>query len=90
LIRQPRLVLCDEPTGNFDQVSVSTVASLLLGLHGTQQEHPDRGDAQRAPGGTVPDSLRDHGWPSATHFLTRRAFASAASTGLASTAHPDE
>jgi lipoprotein-releasing system ATP-binding protein len=37
LIRQPRLVLCDEPTGNLDQVSASTVASLLLGLHGTQQ-----------------------------------------------------
>ncbi len=37
LIRQPRLVLCDEPTGNLDQASASTVASLLLDLHGKQQ-----------------------------------------------------
>ena len=33
LIRKPRLLLCDEPTGNLDQASASTVASLLLGLH---------------------------------------------------------
>ena len=33
LIRQPRLVLCDEPTGNLDQASASAVASLLLELH---------------------------------------------------------
>ena len=32
LIRQPRLLLCDEPTGNLDQTSASTVASLLLDL----------------------------------------------------------
>ena len=37
LIRQPRLVLCDEPTGNLDQASASTVASLLLDLHRLQQ-----------------------------------------------------
>lgn len=33
LIRQPRLVLCDEPTGNLDQASAGSVASLLLDLH---------------------------------------------------------
>lgn len=33
LVRKPRLVLCDEPTGNLDQASASTVASLLLDLH---------------------------------------------------------
>lgn len=33
LIRKPRLVLCDEPTGNLDQASASTVASVLLDLH---------------------------------------------------------
>ena len=33
LIRQPRLVLCDEPTGNLDQTSASAVAALLLDLH---------------------------------------------------------
>jgi lipoprotein-releasing system ATP-binding protein len=37
LIRQPRLVLCDEPTGNLDQVASTTVASLLLDLHRRQQ-----------------------------------------------------
>ena len=37
LIRRPRLMLCDEPTGNLDQASASTVASLLLDLHRQQQ-----------------------------------------------------
>jgi len=33
LVRQPRLVLCDEPTGNLDPASAASVASLLLDLH---------------------------------------------------------
>ena len=33
LIRQPRLVLCDEPTGNLDQASADAVAALLVDLH---------------------------------------------------------
>ena len=33
LIRKPRLLLCDEPTGNLDQASASTVAALLIDLH---------------------------------------------------------
>jgi lipoprotein-releasing system ATP-binding protein len=33
LIRQPLLLLCDEPTGNLDRTSADTVASLLLDLH---------------------------------------------------------
>jgi lipoprotein-releasing system ATP-binding protein len=33
LIRQPRLLLCDEPTGNLDQASAAVVAELLLSLH---------------------------------------------------------
>ena len=37
LIRRPRLLLCDEPTGNLDQASAATVASLLLDLHRDQQ-----------------------------------------------------
>ena len=37
LIRNPRLVLCDEPTGNLDQMSASSVASLLLDLHRRQR-----------------------------------------------------
>jgi len=52
LIRQPRLMLCDEPTGNLDQASASAVASLLLDLHRQQQNilivvtHSDRLAAQ--------------------------------------------
>jgi lipoprotein-releasing system ATP-binding protein len=37
LIRSPRLVLCDEPTGNLDRATAGTVASLLLDLHRRQQ-----------------------------------------------------
>jgi lipoprotein-releasing system ATP-binding protein len=37
LIRKPRLLLCDEPTGNLDQASAATVAALLLDLHRRQQ-----------------------------------------------------
>jgi lipoprotein-releasing system ATP-binding protein len=37
LIRKPRLLLCDEPTGNLDQTSAAAVASLLLDLHRRQQ-----------------------------------------------------
>ncbi|HEX6463087.1 MAG TPA: ATP-binding cassette domain-containing protein, partial [Vicinamibacterales bacterium] len=33
LIRRPRLVLCDEPTGNLDHVAAANVASILLDLH---------------------------------------------------------
>ena len=36
LIRSPRLLLCDEPTGNLDRVSAGTVASMLLDLHRRQ------------------------------------------------------
>ena len=37
LIRQPRVVLCDEPTGNLDRAAAENVASLLLDLHRRQQ-----------------------------------------------------
>ncbi len=33
LIRNPSLILCDEPTGNLDRASADAVASLLLDLH---------------------------------------------------------
>jgi lipoprotein-releasing system ATP-binding protein len=33
LIRNPRLLLCDEPTGNLDGASAEMVAGLLLNLH---------------------------------------------------------
>jgi lipoprotein-releasing system ATP-binding protein len=37
LIRHPRLLLCDEPTGNLDSTSAGNVASVLLDLHRLQQ-----------------------------------------------------
>lgn len=37
LIRNPLLLLCDEPTGNLDRASAETVAELLLDLHASRQ-----------------------------------------------------
>jgi lipoprotein-releasing system ATP-binding protein len=37
LIREPQLVLCDEPTGNLDADSADRVADLLLQLHRQQR-----------------------------------------------------
>ena len=37
LVRRPRLLLCDEPTGNLDPRTAETVAALLLDLHARQQ-----------------------------------------------------
>ena len=36
MIREPRLLLCDEPTGNLDRASADNVAELLLDLHRRQ------------------------------------------------------
>ena len=37
LIRQPRLLLCDEPTGNLDRAAADNVAEVLLDLHRQQK-----------------------------------------------------
>jgi lipoprotein-releasing system ATP-binding protein len=37
LVRQPKVLLCDEPTGNLDADSAERVADLLLTLHREQQ-----------------------------------------------------
>ena len=37
LVRSPRMLLCDEPTGNLDRASAENVAALLLDLHRRQQ-----------------------------------------------------
>ena len=37
LIRKPRLLLCDEPTGNLDHAAADNVAGILLDLHRTAE-----------------------------------------------------
>ncbi|MDO8795573.1 MAG: ABC transporter ATP-binding protein [Vicinamibacterales bacterium] len=37
LVRQPRLLLCDEPTGNLDAETALVIADLLVKLHAQQQ-----------------------------------------------------
>ena len=37
LVRRPRLLLCDEPTGNLDRTSADAVASLLFELQQKQK-----------------------------------------------------
>ena len=37
LVRAPRLLLCDEPTGNLDRAAAENVAALLLDIHGALQ-----------------------------------------------------
>jgi lipoprotein-releasing system ATP-binding protein len=36
LVRAPRMLLCDEPTGNLDRASADQIAALLLDLHHRQ------------------------------------------------------
>ena len=36
LIRAPRLLLCDEPTGNLDRAAAENVTAVLLDLHRAQ------------------------------------------------------
>ena len=37
LIRNPRMLLCDEPTGNLDHAAADNVAEILLDLHQARQ-----------------------------------------------------
>lgn len=37
LINQPRILLCDEPTGNLDAATSETIADLLFELHDVEQ-----------------------------------------------------
>ena len=37
LVRQPRLLLCDEPTGNLDRAAAENVGAVLLDLHSAQK-----------------------------------------------------
>ena len=36
LVRAPRMILCDEPTGNLDRASADQISALLLDLHHRQ------------------------------------------------------
>ena len=59
LIRQPRLLLCDEPTGNLDQASAVHGGVAAARSAPAPAEHPDRRDPQRAAGRAVPHPVRD-------------------------------
>jgi len=37
LVQSPRLLLCDEPTGNLDRAAAENIASLLIDLHRRQE-----------------------------------------------------
>jgi energy-coupling factor transporter ATP-binding protein EcfA2 len=47
LVMRPRVLLCDEPTGNLDADSASVVADLILELPPRGAERAGAGDAQR-------------------------------------------
>ena len=47
LVRGPRLLLCDEPTGNLDRVAADNVASVLLDLHRAKNTIPGGRYSQR-------------------------------------------
>ena len=70
LIRNPRLLLCDEPTGNLDRAAADSVASLLLDLHRRAERDPDRRHAQRRARVEVPDPVRARGQTASTELMT--------------------
>ncbi len=37
LVNEPRVLLCDEPTGNLDSKTGAAIAALLVGIHGQRQ-----------------------------------------------------
>ena len=53
LIRQPPLLLCDEPTGNLDQESAAAVASASLHAAPAARDDPGDRESQRRPGRTL-------------------------------------
>ena len=63
LIRDPLLILCDEPTGNLDRAA-DTVASLLLDLHARRNTIlvvVTHGAARGALSGALRDEPRNPG-----------------------------
>ena len=58
LIRQPALILCDEPTGNLDRASAEGVADLLASLQRDQQTDAGRRHAQSGAGRAFRSPLR--------------------------------
>ena len=53
LIREPRLLLCDEPTGNLDGDSADIVSSLLFDLHTRPKSDSGRRHPQHGPRAAV-------------------------------------
>ena len=73
LIRNPTLLLCDEPTGNLDASIADSVADLLLDLHAAHNTILVVVTHSAGPGGAIPGAL-PHGGPRAGRRLTMSLF----------------
>ena len=63
LIREPPLLLCDEPTGNLDRASADDVAVAAARPARAAQDDSGRRDPQRRARRAIPDALRDDDGP---------------------------